>query len=280
MVPQQLDERSPAFLRHIIEDHPVAPLLGLKHRPALFRAGSVGLDEAAFFAALRRDPVAFLRPVVAEVRAGAGVYTAAVAMGLSVRLWPGRRTSQVWDHTRADVVSPPPHFTRKRAVWDDAADAARYAYSAAQPPLNREGTTASLYLPDSPAAAQPDDAQPGGGGQRRRRRRLRSGAGPRPPKQPWGAVVVVEERSAGAAESLVGSPRSFCHVATHEVVFTGRAADSAPVLVLRVCDCRHRSDQPTAEKKEILGGVTGSSLADLIAVRTQSRLPSVLPPAP
>ena len=51
-----------------------------------------------------------------QVLQGRRAWTAAVSAGLSVRLWPERRGSVLWDRTRAEAVSPPPHFSRRREV--------------------------------------------------------------------------------------------------------------------------------------------------------------------
>jgi len=56
----QLDERDGVMLAHVLEDHPTGAFLGLSHRPWVFKPGSTGLDEAAFFAGMHHDPIAFL----------------------------------------------------------------------------------------------------------------------------------------------------------------------------------------------------------------------------
>ena len=47
---------------------------------------------------------------------GKRTYTAALATGLSVRLWPDKRGSVLWDRIRTEAVSPPPHFNRRKQV--------------------------------------------------------------------------------------------------------------------------------------------------------------------
>jgi len=47
---------------------------------------------------------------------GKRTYTAALATGLSVRLWPDKRGSVLWVRIRTEAVSPPPHFNRRKQV--------------------------------------------------------------------------------------------------------------------------------------------------------------------
>jgi len=58
----QADERDPTFVRHLLEDHPMAPFLALKHHPFVFTPAS-RLAAAPFFEAMSRDPIAFLASV-------------------------------------------------------------------------------------------------------------------------------------------------------------------------------------------------------------------------
>ena len=86
----QLDDRSPLYLRDLLERHPAAPFLSLHHEGAVFKAPTQVLPRQAFFASMWHDPVNFLRASTVEVRSGPGGTTdfvASVASGLSVRLW-------------------------------------------------------------------------------------------------------------------------------------------------------------------------------------------------
>ena len=191
--------QDPVFLRHILEDHPVAPFLSLKWRPWVFTPSS-RLGAAGFFEAMSRDPVAFLAPATCEVQHGRGSgsgldlgadtgsssssmsisYTAAVAVGLSVRLWPEKRGSMIWDRTRAEAVSPPPHVNRRRSVRDDGGNNAdnpftpqsviRYEYARGAGSVTTTGESLTLYLPDRRVVAKQQepmhDAQISRGGVR------------------------------------------------------------------------------------------------------------------
>ena len=263
-----MDEKHSVFLRHLMEAPPVGGgflSVKVKQKSGLFAHGS-RISEAAFFASLFRDPIALGASCVCEVRVGgrAGLYTATVSAGLSVRLWPGRLTSQLWDFTRNEAISPPPGVKAKKTVFENTGETLiRYAYSAWQPPLVRASTIPSVYLPEKYVVTHSGESEGSAEQWRGRRRRRRLGAGRE--RYPWIAVVVVEEISKEGLPLLVGARRGLCHLATHEVVFTGgTAGDSGPVLVLRLRDCAHQHAPPSNEKKEILGGLAGSALANLI----------------
>ena len=137
-----------------------APFLALKAKPWAFKPSArLGTEEALFAKAMRRDPVSFLQPAVGEVRSGlGGTFTAAVASGLSVRLWRQLRGSAVWDGAATEGVSPPPLKHQKAAVRDASAAAIRYVFASAQRPTSsfaapgQDTTTVTLYMPERPPA--------------------------------------------------------------------------------------------------------------------------------
>lgn len=47
-----------------------------------------------------------------------------------MRLWPGKRLSQLWQRLRSEAISPPPHFTKRKDVRADTGVrfASIYAY--------------------------------------------------------------------------------------------------------------------------------------------------------
>jgi len=259
-----MDEKHPVLLRHLLEASPMGGgLLSVKAKQnnGLFMHGS-RISEPAFFASLFRDPIALGASCVCEVRVGgrAGLFTATVSAGLSVRLWPGRFSSQLWDFTRSEALSPPPGVKAKKTVFENTGEnMIRYTYNARQPPLVKASTIPSVYLPERHVATH--SGEKGSAAEQWRRRRLGAGR----ERYPWIAVVVVEEIMKEGLPLLVGARRGLCHLAAHEVVFTGGSAgDSGSVLVLRIRDCAHQHAPPSSEKKEILGGLAGSALANMI----------------
>jgi hypothetical protein len=55
------------------------------------------------------DPEGFAQLTVCEVQSDSGArFSAAVSSGVSVRLWPGRLETLLWDALRVDNLEPPP----------------------------------------------------------------------------------------------------------------------------------------------------------------------------
>jgi hypothetical protein len=106
-------------------------------------------------------------------------YSMAISSGISVRAWPRKMESLLWESLRMDVLVPPP--ARLAELLDAPI---RYKYRSSQPTIKGDGLVHTVYYAIG--------------------------------KQPYLLIIVSEERQ---EKRWLGNPRRFCHSGSKELVF-------------------------------------------------------------